>query len=100
MFTKQDEEREKKWKEYCLIFNRYVEFYHDELIKNEIHNKARNYLKDRDISKEQVKKFKIGYIEKNPNFFDKLKNDFNVKALINSGLFYLDEKKKNLCWKI
>ena len=36
MFTKQDEEREKKWKEYCLIFNRYVEFYHDELIKNEI----------------------------------------------------------------
>ena len=74
MFTKKDEEREKKWKEYCSIFNRYVEFYHDELIKNEIHNNARNYLKDRDISKEQVKKFKIGYIEKNPNFFDKLKN--------------------------
>ena len=43
MFTKQDEEREKKWKEYCSIFNRYVEFYHDELIKNEIHNNARNY---------------------------------------------------------
>ena len=94
MFTKQDEEREKKWKEYCSIFNRYVEFYHDELIKNEIHNNARNYLKDRDISKEQVKKFKIGYIEKNPNFFDKLKNDFNEEALINTGLFYLDEKKK------
>ena len=94
MFTKQDEEREKKWKEYCSIFNRYVEFYHDELIKNEIHNNARNYLKDRDVSKEQVKKFKIGYIEKNPNFFDKLKNDFNEEALINTGLFYLDEKKK------
>ena len=94
MFTKQDEEREKKWKEYCSIFNRYVEFYHDELIKNEIHSNARNYLKDRAISKEQVKKFKIGYIEKNPNFFDKLKNDFNEEALINTGLFYLDEKKK------
>ena len=45
-FTKQDEEREKKWKEYCLIFSQYVEFYHDELIKNENHDNARNYLKD------------------------------------------------------
>ena len=94
MFTKQDEEREKKWKEYCLIFNQYVEFYHDELIKNETHDNARNYLKDRNINKDQVKKFKIGYIEKNPNFFEKLRNDFSEEALINTGLFYFDEKKK------
>ena len=36
----------------------------------------------------------MGYIEKNPNFFDKLKNEFSEQALIESGLFYLDEKKK------
>ena len=94
MFTKQDEEREKKWKEYCLIFNQYVEFYHDKLIKNENYNKARSYLKDRNINKDQVKKFRIGYIEKNPNFFEKLKNDFSEEALIGTGLFYFDEKKK------
>ncbi len=94
MFTKQDEEREKKWREYCLIFNQYVEFYHDELIKNETHNKARNYLKDRNISKDQVKKFKIGYVEKNPNFFEKLKKNSSEQALIETGLFYFDEKKK------
>ncbi len=94
MFTKQDEEREKKWREYCLIFNQYVEFYHDELIKNETHNKARNYLKDRNISKDQVKKFKIGYVEKNPNFFEKLKKNSSEEALIETGLFYFDEKKK------
>ena len=94
MFTKQDEEREKKWKEYCLIFNQYVEFYHDELIKNENHDKARKYLKDRNITKDQVKKFSIGYVEKNPNFFEKLKNDFSEEALVETGLFYFDEKKK------
>ena len=94
MFTKQDEEREKKWKEYCSIFSQYVEFYHDELIKNETHNNARNYLKERNINKDQVKKFKIGYIEKNPNFFEKLKNDFSEEVLISTGLFYFDEKKK------
>jgi len=71
MFTKQDVEREKKWKEYASIFHRYVEFYHNELLKNEIHINVREYLKKRFIIKDQVKKFKIGYIEKNFIFFEK-----------------------------
>ena len=94
MFSKQDEEREKKWKEYLAIYSQYVDFYHNELLKNEDHSKAREYLKNRSLGKEEVKKFKIGYIEKNPNFFDKLKNEFSEQTLVESGLFYLDEKKK------
>jgi len=93
-FSKQDEEREKKWKEYLSIYSQYVEFYHNELLKNETNSNARDYLKNRFLGKEEVKKFKIGYIEKNPNFFDKLKNEFSEQALVESGLFYLDEKKK------
>ena len=94
MFSKQDEEREKKWKEYISIYNKYVDFYHNELLKNDIYSNARDYLKNRSLSKEEVKKFKIGYIEKNPNFFDELKKEFSEKILVESGLFYLDEKKK------
>ncbi len=94
MFTRQDEEREKRWREYCLIFNQYVEFYHDELLRNETHDNARNYLKERNINKDQVKKFRIGYINKNPNYFEKLRNDFSEEVLIGTGLFYYDEKKK------
>jgi len=93
-FSKQDEEREKKWKEYLSIYSQYVDFYHNELLKNETNSNARDYLKNRFLGKEEVKKFKIGYIEKNPNFFDKLKNEFSEQALVESGLFYLDEKKK------
>jgi len=92
-FSKQDEEREKQWKEYSSIFNQYVEFYHNEILKNEDSNLAREYLKKRDLSKEEVKKFKIGYVPKYPDFFEKLKNQYSEKALIESGLFYLDEKK-------
>jgi DNA primase len=92
-FSKQDEEREKNWKEYNSIYNEYVEFYHGEILKNENANIAREYLKKRNLSKEEVKKFKIGYVEKNPNFYEKLKNKFSKKTLIESGLFYLDEKK-------
>jgi DNA primase len=93
MFSKQDEEREKKWKEYASIFNKYVEFYHEELLKNENLNSAREYLKRRSLGKDQVKKFKIGYIEKNPNFFEELNKEFSTQTLLDTGLFYLDEKK-------
>jgi len=62
-------------------------------LKNESSNIAREYLKKRNLSKEEVKKFKIGYVDKQVNFFDRLKKDFSKKVLIESGLFYLDEKK-------
>ena len=94
MFSKQDEEREKKWKEYLSIYSQYVDYYHNELLKNDACSNARDYLKNRSLGKEEVKKFKIGYIEKNPNFFDKLKDQFSEQTLVDSGLFYLDEKKK------
>ncbi len=94
LFTKQDEEREKKWKEYLSIYSRYVDFYHAELLKNEKLSNARDYLKNRSLGKDEVKKFKIGFIEKNPSFFEELKKDFSEKTLLESGLFYFDEKKK------
>ena len=94
MFSKQDEEREKKWKEYQSIFSQYVDFYHKELLKNESYSVARDYLKNRSLTKEVVKKFKIGYIDKNPNFYEKLKDNYSEQTLIETGLFYLDEKKK------
>ena len=42
IFSKQDKEREEKWKIYSSIFNEYVNFYHDELLKNEIYSNARD----------------------------------------------------------
>ena len=94
LFSKKDEEREKKWNEYKSIYNEYVDFYHNELIKNEQYSNAREYLKNRSLSKEDVKKFKMGYVEKNPNIFEQLKNKYSEQTLVETGLFYLDEKKK------
>ena len=94
LFSKKDKEREQKWKEYQSIFSKYVDYYHNELLKNESFSIAREYLKNRSLTKEEVKKFKIGYIEKNPKFFNKLKEDYSEQTLSETGLFYLDEKKK------
>ncbi len=93
IFSKQDEEKEEKWKIYSSIYTKYVDFYHDDLLKNELHSTVRDYLKQRSLNKEQVKKFKIGYVNKNPDFLKELNNDFETNDLLETGLFYLDEKK-------
>ncbi|MBD1135013.1 DNA primase [Pelagibacterales bacterium SAG-MED47] len=94
LFSKLDEEREKRWKEYSLIFTKYTDFYHEQLIKNQSLLNVREYLKKRSLNKDQVKKFKIGYIEKNPSFFEILKKEFSEESLQETGLFYFDDKKK------
>ena len=94
IFSKQDEEREKKWKIYSAIFSQYVNFYHEQLLKNKECSFVRDYLKNRSLDKDQVKKFKIGYVNKNSIFFDELINNFNKEDLLETGLFYLDDKKK------
>ena len=93
-FSKADEEREKNREKYSSIYNKYVEHYHNELINNENLKYAIEYLKKRKIPIEQIKKFKIGFVEKNPNFFETLKKDFEEENIIESGLFYFDEKRK------
>ncbi len=95
LFSKKDEEREKQWNEYSEIFKLYVEFYHKELIQNQGYNFAREYLKKRNLSKKEVIDFKIGYVPQNSNFFENLKSKFDEKIIIDTGLFYFDEKKKN-----
>ena len=93
-FSKIDEEREKNWKEYASIYSRYIENYHEFLIKNENSKYAKEYLKKRNLTIYEVKKFKIGYVEKNPNFYEILRREFSEKILKECGLFYFDEKKK------
>ena len=93
-FSKKDEEREKNWQQYFSIYSKYIEFYHNALLKNNNSELAKNYLKKRSLTLEEVRKFKIGYVEKNPNFYERIKDEFDEKILKESGLFYFDEKNK------
>ena len=93
-FSKIDEEREKNWQEYSSIYSDYVDHYHNELIKNNNLNYVRQYLKKRNLSIEEIKKFKIGFVEKNFNFVDKIINIYNKKKILDTGLFYFDDNKK------
>ena len=92
-FSKKDEEREKQWKIYSKILNEYKLFYHNEL-KNNPTPELRDYLLKRDILEKEIDNFKIGYVPRYPSFYEKISKQYSEKDIINSGLFYLDERSK------
>ncbi len=93
-FSKQDEERENKWKLYKSICNNFSEFYKKELFKNENSIKAKNYLKARGLTGLEVKNFNLGFVTENLDYYEILKKDFDEEIIKDTGLFYYDEKKK------
>ena len=93
-FSKQDEIREEKWNKYKLIYAKYVEFYHQDLFKNPLAKEAKDYLKNRNLTIEEVKKFKIGYVSNDENFKEEIFKEFTESEIKETGLFYFDENKK------
>ena len=93
-FSKQDEERENKWKLYKSICSNFSEFYKNELFKNENSIKAKNYLKARGLSGVEVKNFNLGFVTEDYDYYENLKKDFDEESIKDTGLFYFDERKK------
>ena len=93
-FSKEDEIREKKWNNYKSILNKYVDHYHNELLKNSNSIRAKDYLKKRGLTKEEVQKFKIGFETNDLAFQENIFKEFKENEIKDTGLFYFDENKK------
>ena len=92
IFSKEDEEREKKFKEYQLALNDYINICHNNIL-NDPKRYIVEYLKRRNLSLNIIKYFKIGYNYDNKDIFEMLKVKHSEKTLIETGLFYHDEKQ-------
>ena len=92
-FTKQDEEKENRWKTYKIILEKYKNFCHEELVLGK-HPEVLEYLNKRKITKKEIIFFKIGYAPEKNNFYEKLKKEFDEKKISFSGIYYFDENKK------
>ncbi len=93
-FSKQDVERENKWKIYKSIYQNFSDFYKNELFKNEKSVKAKNYLKERGLSGVEVNNFNLGFVTEDLDYYEVLKKDYDEENIKDTGLFYYDEKKK------
>ena len=92
-FTKQDEEKQKRWKIYNDILEKYVTYCNEQLMSGK-HSEVIEYLYNRKVTKKEITDFKIGYSESNNNFIVKLKEEFDEKQIFTSGIYYFEENKK------
>ncbi len=93
-FTKQDEQREKDWNVYTEIYSSYIERNKENITSSTPTNKkVLEYLKKRNLNKETVEEFNLGYVPFNTKTFLELSSQFEEKSLKDSGLFYLDERR-------
>ena len=67
-FTKQDEEKEKRWSSYKRILEKYTNYCHEELISDK-YTEVLNYLYKRKLTKKEIVFFKLGYAPNNNNFY-------------------------------
>jgi DNA primase len=92
-FSKQDEERENKWKIYKSIYRNFSEFYINELFKSEKSVKAKKYLKERGLSGVEVKNFNLGFVTEDLDYYEILKKSYDEENIKETGIFYFDEKR-------
>ena len=72
---------------------KYKSYYHNEL-KNVKSKELESYLLKRGLTDKEINHFEIGFVSRESVFFEKLKNNFSESDILNSGLFYFDEKNK------
>ena len=94
-FSKADEERENDWKKYSALYLEYVNFFHKELLNSQEGKTSLQYLYKRNLNLNIIKNFKLGYVKKNSNFLEIIKNKFNEKDIKDCGIFYFDDKKNS-----
>jgi len=92
-FTKQDEERQKRWKTYNAILEKYANFCHEELVSGK-YPEVIEYLNKRKTTNKEIIFFKIGYASTKNDFYEQLKKEFDEKQISSSGIYYFDENKK------
>ena len=91
-FTKYDKEKEEKYNTYKKIIREYSDYSQKQLF-DEKNLFALNYLKERKLSEEVIKKFQLGYVPVN-NFFDKLSSKYSLEDIKSTGLYYFVEKSQ------
>ena len=90
-FSKLDEKKEKKFLSYKNIFKDYVSFFHLELFENK-NFEALNYLKKRNLTKQTVEEFNLGYVPWKNNFYDVLIKKYSEEEINLTGLYYKHDK--------
>jgi len=89
-FTSFDLEKEKRYQTYKNILKDYTDYHHKIIFGQD--SSALAYLNKRGITKETISEFQIGFVPSNSDYYTELSKKFNEKEILDTGLFYKNEK--------
>ncbi len=98
IFSKEEERKEKKFTEYVSAFRDYIAICHNNILNNK-NNTMLEYLKKRNLTRDIIKKFNLGFNQDNRDIYEKLKIKHSESTLKDTGLFYHDEKSNKFIEK-
>jgi len=90
-FSNFDEKKEKKFSTYKQIFKEYSNFFYSE-IYNQNNKEALIYLKKRNLNKNIIDEFKLGYVPWKNNFYEILLKNYSEDEIALTGLYYKHDK--------
>ena len=90
-FTKFDKEKEEKFLIYKNILKDYKDYFHKELFKKK-NIEYVNYLNSRNVKKNTIEEFNLGFVPWKNNFFETLKKNYSENDILKTGLFYKSDK--------
>ncbi len=89
-FSNFDAEKEKRYQTYKTILKNYTDYHHKNIFGPD--TMPLNYLYKRGITKEIISEFQIGFVPSNSGYYNELLKQFNEKEILDTGLFYKNEK--------
>ena len=89
-FSNFDLEKDKRYQIYKNILKDYAVYHHTLIFKKD--TSALSYLEKRGITKEIISEFEIGFVPSNSDYYSHLIKKFNEKEILETGLFYKNEK--------
>ena len=90
-FTNFDKEKDLRFQTYKNIYEEYSDYFNKELFN--LNNKeALNYLNQRGLSNDIIKKFKLGFVPWKNTFYEKLLKSHSEENINLTGLYYKNDK--------
>jgi DNA primase len=90
-FSNFDKEKDSRFQIYKNIYQDYSNYFHNELFSSN-NRVALNYLNQRGLNDNIIKKFKLGYVPWNNNFYQELLEKYSEENLNLTGLYYKHDK--------
>ena len=90
-FSNYDQKKDLRFQTYKNILKDYSDYFHRQLL-NSNNKEAIEYLAKRDLKKNTIEEFQLGYVPWRNNFYEELAKKYSDEEINSTGLYYKNDK--------